>query len=116
MRYTDTFFNIDFKYVTRWPALLFRDGKMYPIYWTTRNEAFEKQSGRLRPPRFIDYDGNPFPLKPGQTWVEIVQLNTPYYETADSENFFHLRDNLTPGSGVWAVYFTPPEFQPTPEN
>lgn len=113
-RYTDTFFNIDFKYVTRWPALLFRDGQMYPIYWTTRNEDFEKRTGHLRPPRFIDYNGNAFALKPGQTWIEIMQLNTPYFETEDSQNYFHLRDNQTPGSGVWAVYFTPPEFQASP--
>ena len=112
VRYTETYFNIDLKFVYRWPALLFRDGKVYKIYWTTRNDAYEKRTGQLRAPRFIDYDGNPFPLKPGQTWIEIAQLNNPYYETVDSEDYMHLRDGLMPGSGIWAVYFIPPDFTP----
>jgi hypothetical protein len=112
VRYSDTYFNIDFKYIYRWPALLFRDGKMYKIYWTTLAEAYERSSGLVRPPRFVDYAGHPFPLKPGQTWIELVQLNNPYYETVDSEDYARLRDGLLPGSGIWAVYFIPPAFQP----
>jgi hypothetical protein len=113
VRYSDTYFNIDLKYVYRYPALLFRDGRLYQIYWTTRSEAYEKRTGKLRPPRFIDYDGQPFPLKPGQTWTEIVQLGNPVYETVDSLEFNRLRDGLSPGSGVWGIYFIPPDFQPT---
>ena len=111
-RYSETYFNIDLKFVYRWPALLFRDGQVYKIYWTTRSEAYEKTTGKLRQPRFIDYTGVPFPLKPGQTWVEIAQLNNPVYETVDSEDYARLRDGLSSGSGIWAVFFTPPEIQP----
>jgi hypothetical protein len=111
-RYTETYFNIDLKYVYRWPALLFRDGKMYKIYWTTRSEAYEKKTGKLRQPRFIDYEGQPFPLKPGQTWVEIAQLGNSVYETVDSQDYSRLRGSLSPGSGVWAVFFIPPEILP----
>jgi hypothetical protein len=111
-RYTETYFNIDLKYVYRWPALLFRDGQVYKIYWTTRSESYEKTTGKLRQPRFIDAAGQPFPLKPGQTWVEIAQLGNPTYETVDSEDYLHLRNGLLPGSGVWAVFFIPPEIQP----
>ena len=87
-----TIIDIQLKYVTR-PALLFRDGKVYQIYWTTENSEYEKQSGLMRPIRFVDADGNPFPMKPGQTWVEIVTSNTHVEQT-------------TPGS--WKVRFFAP--------
>ena len=111
-RYTETYFNIDLKYVYKWPALLFRDGRVYKIYWTTRSESYEKSTGKTRQPRFIDAAGQPVALKPGQTWVELAQLGNPAYETVDSEDYRHLKDGLSPGSGVWAVFFIPPEFQP----
>jgi Protein of unknown function (DUF3048) C-terminal domain/Protein of unknown function (DUF3048) N-terminal domain len=60
---------------TRNKAYLFRDGKLYPIYWSTVSGDYEKKSGLLRPLRFVDQAGNPFPLKPGRTWVEIVDLS-----------------------------------------
>jgi hypothetical protein len=53
---------------------------MYPIYWDTNNGDYERATGRMRPFRFIDKDGNPFPLKPGNTWVEIVDLATTTQE------------------------------------
>lgn len=110
-RYTETYFDIEFKFIHRWPALLFRDGQMYEIYWTTRSEDFEKRTGKIRPPRYIDYEGHPFPLKPGQTWIEIIQLHNIYYETVDSEDYYRLKNSREPGSGVWAVFFSPPEPQ-----
>jgi len=95
--------DIDLMYIKREKALLFRDGKMYEIYWTTASEEYEKTTGRLRPIRFIDAQGNPFPLKPGQTWIEIVPILTHYWETIDSEIFNRLAGNEEPGSGFWAV-------------
>ena len=65
---------------TREKAYLFRDGVVYPIYWTTAAGDYEKQTGLLRPIRFVDRDGNPFPLKPGKTWVEIVDLSATLTE------------------------------------
>jgi hypothetical protein len=103
----ETLIDINLMYITKMPALLFRDGKMYNIYWTTANGDYEKKTGRVRPIRFIDAQGNPFPLKPGQTWVEIVQQFTRYNETVDSEVYFDLRNKTNPGSGIWAIHFYP---------
>jgi hypothetical protein len=103
----ETLIDINLMYIDRMPALLFRDGKMYEIFWTTANAEYEKTTGKLRPIRFIDASGNPFPLKPGQTWVEIVQPYTRYNETVDSEVYFDLKNKKSPGSGVWAIHFYP---------
>lgn len=103
----ETLINIDLMYIDRKPALLFRDGKVYEIYWTTANGPYEQRTGMVRPIRFIDAEGNPFPLKPGQTWVEIVQDPTRYNETVDSEVYFDLKNKAEPGSGNWAVHFYP---------
>jgi hypothetical protein len=112
--YDRLFFNIDLLYVKRHPALLFRDGQVYEIYWTTRNEDPEWQTGRLRPIRFVTYSGEPVPLKPGNTWVELVQLHASVYETTDTTAYNQLAANWEPGSGVWAVRHYIPAFVPTP--
>lgn len=95
--------DISLLYIKRGKALLFRDGQKYDLYWTTASEEYEKTTGKLRPIRFIDAKGNPFPLKPGQTWIEIVPSFTPYWETVDSEVFNRLTNGDQPGSGYWAV-------------
>lgn len=105
---TPTIIDINLLYMKRMPALLFRDGKMYEIFWTTKSGEYEVTTGKLRPIRFIDSEGNPFPLKPGQTWVEVVQPYTPYYEVPDSNVFYDLANKKEPGSGVWAVRWYPP--------
>jgi murein DD-endopeptidase MepM/ murein hydrolase activator NlpD len=79
---------------TRNTAYLFRDGNVYPIYWNTTSGDYEKTTGRMRPFRFTDKNGNPFPLKPGNTWVEIVDLATTTEE-------------IQPGD--WKVRFYAPE-------
>jgi hypothetical protein len=115
VRYSDVYFNIDFKYVNRWPALLFRDGQIYNIRWSTIGGDYEKKSGKLRPIRFIGEDGQPFPLKPGHIWINIVQLHNPVYETVDSQDAYRLTNLRTPGSGIWAVYFIAPELTDEPK-
>ncbi|MCD6356440.1 MAG: DUF3048 C-terminal domain-containing protein [Anaerolineaceae bacterium] len=97
--------DVDLLYVKRGKALLFRDGFMYDIYWTTKSEEYEKTTGKLRPIRFIDAEGNPFPLKPGQTWIELIPTHSPYWETVDSEKYHILVNGRSKGSGYWAVYF-----------
>ena len=74
-------------------AYLLRDGKMYPILWNTMNGDYEKDSGLLRPIRYTDLDGNPISLKPGQTWVEMVDVTTTLQEVK---------------SGVWKARFYAP--------
>lgn len=105
---TPTIIDIDLLYMRKMPALLFRDGQMYEIFWTTKSGAYEVQTGKLRPIRFIDAEGKEFPLKPGQTWVQVVQPFTPYYEVPDSEVYYDLLNKKEPGSGVWAVRWYPP--------
>lgn len=117
--YDPRLFEIDFKFITRSPALLFRDGVMQEIYWTTGNDEYERKTGRFRPIRFVNYERQPIPLKPGRTWVEIVPLHTPYGETVDTLNYRDLLQQKKPGSGFWAVYFYPPAIEeglatPTP--
>jgi len=101
--------DISLLYIKRGKALLFRDGQKFDIYWTTASEEYEKTTGKLRPIRFIDANGNPYPLKPGQTWIEIVPFFTPYWETVDSEIFNRLANGDQPGSGYWAVRVHAPE-------
>lgn len=108
----ETLIDLDLLYINKAPALLFRDGEMHEIYWTTANGEYEKTTGLLRPIRFIDAQGNPFPLKPGQTWVQIVPSFTRYNETVTGETYMQLKRAVTPGSGSWAIHFYPP----TPER
>lgn len=97
--------DVDLLYVKRGKALLFRDGSMHEIYWTTKSEEYEKTTGKLRPIRFIDAEGNPFPLKPGQTWIELIPNYNIYWETVDSEKYNQLVAGRSKGSGYWGLYF-----------
>lgn len=107
-RISDTIFDLDLNYIDRAPALLFRDGQVYQIFWTTANGDYEKQTGQLRPIRFIDASGNPFPLKPGQTWVEIVTPASLAYEAVDSLSWYEMKTHRQAGSGIWAINFRAP--------
>ncbi|NPV56466.1 MAG: DUF3048 domain-containing protein [Anaerolineae bacterium] len=98
-------FDVDMTYIQRSPAYILRDGALYKVYWTTIAEAYEKTTGKLRPIRFIDANGDPFPLKPGQTWVHITPLNTPVWEAMDSSRLYDLLNNQEPGSGNWVTRF-----------
>jgi len=55
-------------------AVIFRDGQKFDAYWTTVNGDYEKSTGLRRPLRLVDANGNPFALKPGQTWIHTVTL------------------------------------------
>jgi hypothetical protein len=67
-------------------ALLFRDGKMYKIRWSTVASDQELQTGRRKPIQFLNLDDTtPFPLKPGHTWVLIVTPQTPVTEVPVGE-------------------------------
>ena len=89
---------INLNYVTSLPAVIMRDGKLYNVTWTTQSEKFEKDSGRNRPIRFMDENGNYFRLKPGKSWVHIVMPGNPYYEV-DEE----MGSELKSGSGYWKL-------------
>jgi hypothetical protein len=76
-------------------ADLFRDGKLYRIYWSTVADAYEQQTQHLRPIRFTDVNGNAFPLHPGHTWVNVFTPGSAVYEK-------------NAGSGEWTAEFAAP--------
>lgn len=57
-------------------ALLFRDGMVCDIFWSTLNGEYEQQTGQNRPIKYVYEDGSPVPLHYGPTWVHIVTLST----------------------------------------
>jgi hypothetical protein len=57
----------------RGPAWFFRDGKLNKGFW---------QTDGARTPYFTLEDGQPYSLKPGNTWVEVV----PTYYTIGLKN------------------------------
>ena len=54
------------------PAIVFRDGNAYEITW--------KATDPQKPLQFFDADGNPFPLKPGNSWMALMGTSTPNVE------------------------------------
>jgi hypothetical protein len=107
--FRETLIDLTLLYTNRERALFFRDGQVFEGYWTTKGDEYEKTTGKLRPLRFLDKNGDPFPLKPGQTWVEIITQETSVYETQYTEDYYRLVNNREPGSGIWAVRFVHPE-------
>jgi hypothetical protein len=55
---------MNLQYIQKEPAIFFRDGKAYKIYWSTL--------APLGPIKFFNEDGTPFAYKPGNTWFEII--------------------------------------------
>ena len=51
------------------PVRVFRDGKVYEGRWV--------RSGRDAPFRFVDAEGKDLPLKPGNSWWQIVSPDLP---------------------------------------
>ncbi len=62
-------FGIQIQLWNEGPVRIFRDGQEFGGKWIRRN-----RSDMLT---FVDPDGNPIPLKPGKTWVELVRLDAP---------------------------------------
>ena len=99
-----TLINIELDNIAKGKAILFRDGQVYDIFWTSKYGDFEKETGLLRPIRFMDAEGNPFPLKPGETWINIVSLTSRAWE-ADPSRFPFYAPVKLPGSGLWAIRY-----------
>jgi len=80
--------NLDIHLEQDWvgDALLFRDGKMYKIRWSTVASDEEVQTGRRKPIQFLHPDDKtPFPLKPGHTWIIVVTSETSVTEESTGE-------------------------------
>ena len=83
-------------------AFLFRDGQVYKIRWSTGNRAWEQKTGLIRPLHFIGADKQPFPLKPGRTFIHLMTE-------------FSAVSELDPGN--WRAFFVVPnDLAPTPEK
>ena len=80
-------------------GLVFRDGQIFEINWSTRSGSYEKATGFRRPIAFQDKDGNPFPLRPGRSWIIIA---TPYSEYSEYEpGKWKFRIYAPPGAGIY---------------
>jgi len=76
-------------------ALLFRDGRVYKIRWSTTASEVEINSGIRKPIKFLYPDDKTlFPLKPGHTWITVVTPLTAVTETS---------------AGNWLLQFSQPE-------
>jgi hypothetical protein len=99
-----TLINIDLINKPPGHALLFRDGEVHEIFWTTQFGDYEKETGLLHPIRFVDGEGNPFGLKPGQTWIHFVSTASYHTESAIGETPFQpIIEEI--GSGLWLVRY-----------
>ena len=99
-----TLIDINLTNIPPMKALLFRDGAVHEIFWTTRFGDYEKETGLTRPIRFVDANGDPVALKNGQTWVEIVSTASFYVESEISDHpFFPIKE--AEGTGLWLVRY-----------
>lgn len=102
--YAPTLIDISLTNMPQMKALLFRDGQVFEIFWTTQFGDYEKQTGLLRPIRYVDENGNPVALKNGQTWVEVMSTSSFTVESEISEfPFFPIKE--ADGTGLWLVRY-----------
>ena len=61
------YYSIEIQLWGQGPAKIFRDGTVYDVTWSRphRDDMI----------RFLDDVGNPFPFKPGNTWIQVVPLD-----------------------------------------
>ena len=85
-------------------AMLFRDGQAFEIFWTTQFGDYEKETGLLRPIRYVDANGDPVALKNGTTWVEVMTLTSFTVEAEISDYpFFPIKE--AEGTGLWLARY-----------
>jgi hypothetical protein len=85
-------------------AMLFRDGQAFEIFWTSKYGDYEKETGLLRPIRYVDANGDPVALKNGNTWVEVLSMSSFTVESEISEYpFFPIKE--ADGTGLWLVRY-----------
>jgi hypothetical protein len=66
------------------PAFIARNGKLYEVKWQRLTE-----SDMLT---LVDADGNLFPFKPGQTWIEVFSINATYTQEGSTWRFRFVSD------------------------
>lgn len=81
----------------RGTGFVLRDGQIYDMKWSTASGEYEKETGMRRPVAFQDKEGNPFPLRPGRSWIIIA---TPYSDYLQNEpGKWRFRIYAPPGAG-----------------
>ncbi|MEX1071669.1 MAG: DUF3048 C-terminal domain-containing protein, partial [Anaerolineales bacterium] len=93
---SNTIINLDMDF-KQGKAFIFRNGQAYEAMWSTVSGEYEQTTGKLRPVRFTDMDGNPFPFAPGQVYVNLL-------------NTFDQVQEISPG--VWMADFDAPAYTP----
>ncbi len=60
-------------------AVVFRDGEAYEVTWAVPSND--------QPIQFFDQNGDPFPLKPGNTWMALMGVNSGATQDAGNWTF-----------------------------
>jgi hypothetical protein len=81
----------------RGAGFAFRDGQVYELKWSTASGEYEKKTGFRRPIAFLDKDGNPFPLRPGRSWIVIATPYSDYFQNEPGQ--WKFRIYAPPGAG-----------------
>ena len=77
--FAPTLHDMDLTNETGQRAVVFRDGQAYDLTWSTPTDN--------QPIQFLDANGDNFPLKPGNTWVVIMGVNTSVVELDSTWTF-----------------------------
>jgi hypothetical protein len=102
--YAPTLIDITLTNMPPLKAMLFRDGQAFEIFWTSKYGDYEKETGLLRPIRYVDANGDPVALKNGNTWVEVLSMSSFTVESEISEYpFFPIKE--ADGTGLWLVRY-----------
>lgn len=80
-------------------GFVFRDGQKYEIKWSTRAGEYEQETGFRRPIAFLDKNGEPFPLRPGRSWIVIATPYSDYFQNESGKWKFHIY--APPGAGIY---------------
>lgn len=82
---------------SRGPAYLFRNGQMFELEWSTQFPSYVTDRDQPIPVHF-ELNGEPFPLAPGQTFINLVNVTGGVMSSI--------------GSGIWMADFDAPSFTP----
>jgi hypothetical protein len=70
---------VDIQLYASGPAYAFRNGQVYELHWSRPDET-----GVLR---LSTKEGEPFPLKPGTTWYEVMGISSIFHSNEESWRF-----------------------------
>lgn len=77
-------------------AIIFRNGQKYEAEWSTQFPSYVTDRDRPIPVHF-EVNGAPFPLAPGQTWINLLNQGDTIQQIGD---------------GIWLADFDAPAYHP----